>query len=265
VAARKAARPATDRPVRRPRRGDRLGQQIGAEANPQQPELQAQLSLEELAARIKAEYEATRTNIRHALASALRAGELLIAAKARLRHGEWLPWLRDHCDMSERSAQAFMRVGRNREEIESNPQTTADLTLDAALQLLAKPKPTAARADEGSTNEPSDRAADLAAAAVRIRALMVGVPVAEEPHAVQVEISEPAAEAEPPAAKRPLPDAVRKQLVAIVNGSVNWTTAQNLSEDERLLLLEALTKVRERVAHAIEVLQSMVDSDGITP
>ena len=84
----------------------------------------------------------------------------------------------------------------------------------------------------------------------------------EQPADDERETPEPIAEGESPAAKRPLPDAVRKQLVAIVNGSVNWTTARNFSEDERRLLLEALTKVHERVEHAIEVLQSMVDFES---
>jgi hypothetical protein len=48
-----------------------------------------------------------------------------------------LPWLKS-CAVPERTAQAYMRLARNREKIEANPQTTADLTIDAALRSLAE-------------------------------------------------------------------------------------------------------------------------------
>jgi hypothetical protein len=59
-------------------------------------------SLPALPARIKAEHKAValalnEREVRHVIA----AGEFLIEAK----HGEWLPWLRDHCTISERTAQ----------------------------------------------------------------------------------------------------------------------------------------------------------------
>lgn len=67
--------------------------------------------------------------------SILRIGRGLIEAKALLSHGEWLPWLEERVDFSERAAQNFMRLAREY----SNPQTLADLGASKALALLALP------------------------------------------------------------------------------------------------------------------------------
>jgi hypothetical protein len=34
----------------------------------------------------------------------MTAGDLLIEAKALVPHGQWLPWLAEHCEMAERTA-----------------------------------------------------------------------------------------------------------------------------------------------------------------
>jgi hypothetical protein len=94
-------------------------------------------SLTDLAVRIRAEHEAARLAARTTIEHAIRAGELLIEAKQLVQHGYWGDWLHAHCDLSERSAQAYMRIAR----YQSNPQLTADLTIDDALKVLAKPKP----------------------------------------------------------------------------------------------------------------------------
>ena len=65
----------------------------------------------------------------------LTIGRGLIEAKALLAHGEWLPWLPERVEFSERSAQNFMRLAREW----SNPQTLADLGASKALALLALP------------------------------------------------------------------------------------------------------------------------------
>jgi hypothetical protein len=94
-------------------------------------------SLPDLAARIKAEHEAAAASLRDSVRHAIAAGELLIEAKARLKHGQWLPWLRDHCSISERTAQLYMRVGKNRNEIERQMRNgVADLSLNEAAALL---------------------------------------------------------------------------------------------------------------------------------
>ena len=49
---------------------------------------------------------------RQAGGAIIEIGKRLLEAKAQLGHGEWLPWLRDRVDLSERSAQNFMRLAR---------------------------------------------------------------------------------------------------------------------------------------------------------
>lgn len=63
-------------------------------------------------------------------------GLRLIEAKAMLSHGEWLPWLRENVQISESSAQSYMRVAREF----PNPQLVGDLGVRKTLQLLALPE-----------------------------------------------------------------------------------------------------------------------------
>ena len=65
----------------------------------------------------------------------LTIGRCLTEAKQALPHGEWLPWLNERVEFSERTAQNFMRLAREW----SNPQALADLGAAKALTLLALP------------------------------------------------------------------------------------------------------------------------------
>lgn len=65
----------------------------------------------------------------------LTIGRCLNEAKEVLSHGEWLPWLTEKVEFSERTAQNFMRLSREW----SNPQALADLGAVKALALLALP------------------------------------------------------------------------------------------------------------------------------
>jgi hypothetical protein len=94
-------------------------------------------SLTDLAARIRAEHEATAAALTSSVDHAMTAGDLLIEAKAQLKHGQWLPWLTEHCAMSERTAQLYMRIAKNRATIENNIRNgVADLTLGQAAALM---------------------------------------------------------------------------------------------------------------------------------
>ena len=65
----------------------------------------------------------------------LTIGRCLIEAKEMLPHGEWLPWLNEKVEFSERTARNFMRLAREW----SNRQALADLGAAKALTLLALP------------------------------------------------------------------------------------------------------------------------------
>src|SRR5450759_837218 len=93
-------------------------------------------ALPDLAARIRAEHIATSAALKSSVGHAITAGELLLEAKELLKHGQWLPWLAEHCVISERTAQLYMRCAKNRVAIEANTQCVADLTLNEAAALL---------------------------------------------------------------------------------------------------------------------------------
>ena len=65
----------------------------------------------------------------------LGIGQRLIEAKETLSHGEWLPWLTERVEFSERTAQYYMQLAREW----TNPQSIADLGATKAFKLLALP------------------------------------------------------------------------------------------------------------------------------
>lgn len=65
----------------------------------------------------------------------LAIGQRLMEAKAMLPHGEWLPWLSERVEFSERTATRFMRLAREW----TNQTALSDLGATKALTLLALP------------------------------------------------------------------------------------------------------------------------------
>lgn len=77
---------------------------------------------------------ALKDGLKHAIA----AGQLLVEAKAQLNHGQWSPWLAEHCSISERTAQSYMRLARSLGNLEAvKAQRVADLSFRDALRSLA--------------------------------------------------------------------------------------------------------------------------------
>ena len=84
----------------------------------------------------------------------LTIGRCLTEAKQSLPHGEWLPWLNERVELSERTAQKFMKLAREW----SNPNTLADLGASKALMLLALPESERERlAEDHNENDMSAR------------------------------------------------------------------------------------------------------------
>jgi hypothetical protein len=84
--------------------------------------------------------------IRHELQQgaqhAARAGALLAQAKTALPHGQWLPWLANHCQMSDRVAQNYMRLAKKMAALPgSNTNRDSYLPIRKALKQLATPRP----------------------------------------------------------------------------------------------------------------------------
>jgi Protein of unknown function (DUF3102) len=72
--------------------------------------------------------EAAKTAAEHAIT----AGHALIEAKELVKHGEWLPWLKEHCALAERTAQLYMKIAKSG----LNSATVADLGLKFAVNAL---------------------------------------------------------------------------------------------------------------------------------
>jgi hypothetical protein len=85
-----------------------------------------------LAAEIRRAHADVQEAAKTAAQRAIDAGHALIEAKDLLPHGGWLPWLREHCALAERTAQLYMKIARS--GIES--ATVADLGLQAASQAI---------------------------------------------------------------------------------------------------------------------------------
>jgi hypothetical protein len=99
------------------------------------PELEK--SLGKLAEQINNEHRACEEAVNSALAHAINAGELLSEAKKGLPHGSWAAWLAENFEGSGRTAQAYMRLYRRRDEIRNG---AADLSIRGALAELTAPK-----------------------------------------------------------------------------------------------------------------------------
>jgi Protein of unknown function (DUF3102) len=96
--------------------------------------------LRNLATRIKAAHAAVGSAMRHAI----EAGQLLIEAKKQVPHGAWLSWLEQKCEMRERTAQAYMRIARQLEQLDdAKAQRVADLSFRDALKQFARTARTA--------------------------------------------------------------------------------------------------------------------------
>src|SRR5260221_10653202 len=75
-------------------------------------------SLPDLAQRIKAAHAAVLEHARNVVQKAISAGLLLKEAKGNVPHGEWLSWLDEHCDLSERTAHRYMQLAANKSKID---------------------------------------------------------------------------------------------------------------------------------------------------
>jgi hypothetical protein len=113
-----------------------------------------------LAGRIKAAHTAVLEASKGVVQKAIAAGSALREAKGKLRHGEWLPWLQDHCNLSGRTAHRYMQLAGGQHKLQSKFATMANLTLAQALKLL---EPDHEREDAG----PSARYDKVAATLIK--------------------------------------------------------------------------------------------------
>jgi hypothetical protein len=98
-------------------------------------------ALTALARKINAAHQAAETTLQAGLEHARTAGLLLIEAKEKCDHGQWLPWLKANVRFSDRTAQNYIRIAKRWDElVAANPQALADLTYEDSVKLLALPE-----------------------------------------------------------------------------------------------------------------------------
>ena len=85
-----------------------------------------------LAAEIRRAHADVQDAARTAAQRAIDAGHALIEAKDLVAHGGWLPWLREHCALAERTAQLYMKIAKSG----NSAETVAALGLQAAASEM---------------------------------------------------------------------------------------------------------------------------------
>src|SRR5262245_6190622 len=73
-----------------------------------------------LATKIRSEYRGVFDAAKVVIAKAITFGELLIAEKAKFKHGDWLDWLERNCGLERRTAQRYMKLATNKAKIEAH-------------------------------------------------------------------------------------------------------------------------------------------------
>jgi hypothetical protein len=95
--------------------------------------------LADLATRINHEHQQAEQALRSGLEHARAAGVLLLEAKGKVAHGQWLAWLEANVTFTPRAAQGYMRVAREWGRLEAKAKHVSHLTYREALAALAQP------------------------------------------------------------------------------------------------------------------------------
>mgnify|MGYP006285361379 CR=1 FL=1 len=89
--------------------------------------------LPSIAADIRAAHEDVERSALAMAERAIDAGRLLVEAKKLVGHGGWLPWLKEHVGMSERTARRYMQLAK----AGLKTAIVADLGVVGAIDLAA--------------------------------------------------------------------------------------------------------------------------------
>jgi hypothetical protein len=93
-------------------------------------------SLAEIAELIRAEHGEVAVALQRSIVHAITAGELLIEAKAHLRHGQWEPWLAENCAIPARTARHYMRLAKNKDKLTDENGNVCRFDVTEAVDLL---------------------------------------------------------------------------------------------------------------------------------
>jgi hypothetical protein len=119
-------------------------------------------NLPQLAKAINLKHATVQAHLRAGAAEAFEAGELLIEAKKTVRgtQEKWLPWLKRNCALSERTAQAYMRLARL---VRANPENSAAV-LSGSFTKALRSLPLAGKSATVADSEDDDDDAEVAEA-----------------------------------------------------------------------------------------------------
>ncbi len=88
---------------------------------------------DDLAREINAEHGHVETYKHNTIQHAIRCGELLLEMKQRVGHGNWLAWVQEHFEASERTARNYMEIAKSAAVADLGDDTT----MRSALRALA--------------------------------------------------------------------------------------------------------------------------------
>ena len=114
------------------------------------------LTNDDLARAINTEHGHVETYKRNTIKHAIRCGELLLEMKKRVGHGNWLAWVEEHFEASERTARNYMEIAKSAAAADLSDATT----MRSALRALAA----RSEASRVSKLEPKEAKASLALA-----------------------------------------------------------------------------------------------------
>ncbi len=101
---------------------------------------------DELAREINTEHGHVETYKHNTIQHAIRCGELLLEMKQRVGHGNWLTWVEEHFQASERTARNYMEIAKS--------AAVADLHDDTTMRSVLR-----ALASRSQSKEPKDELA----------------------------------------------------------------------------------------------------------
>lgn len=119
------------------------------------PALIADHSIDDLVLEFERKYRQSRLGLRRTLEDSRDAGCLLAQIRDRLAHGEWLPWLQEHCEIKKSAAYELIWVAEHWDDLLAQFETahfqragnfTLCCSIRAARRLLTRPR-NAKRAD----------------------------------------------------------------------------------------------------------------------
>jgi len=95
----------------------------------------AEPTLAELVARIKEAHAELRASMRHIVIRAIAIGEDLNLAKKKVGHGNFLKYVSENCEMSDKTAERYMHLAENKEKLKTELAASGKIESISNLSL----------------------------------------------------------------------------------------------------------------------------------